>query len=96
MRRPGDLALVGRVLVENAVHHGGAAGVGQQLRLVAEQAARRRIEHHAGPAAARWAHLEKFALALRQLRYDDAGVAVIDVDDNLLDRLQPLTVVAVA
>ena len=38
--------------------------------------------------AARGAHLEQLALALRQLLHDDAGVALIDVDDDLFDRLQ--------
>ena len=41
-------------------------------------------------SAARGAHLQQIALALGELLHDDAGIAVVDVDDDFLDRLQPL------
>ena len=40
-----DVALVRRVAVEQPVHDRGAARVGEQLALIADQAARRREEH---------------------------------------------------
>ena len=76
--------------MEQAVHHGGAARVGQQLALVADQAARRHVEHQALAAAAGGAHLRQVAAALGQLLHDDAGMLLVDVDDDLLDRLQLL------
>ena len=90
MRRPVISPLNGRVGVEQAVHDGGAARVGQQLALVADQAARRHVEHEALAAAAGRAHLDEIAAALGQLLHDDAGVLLVDVDDHLLDRLQAL------
>ena len=91
----GDLALERRVVVEQAVHDGGAARVGQQLALVADQAAGRHVEHQALAAAARGAHLHEVAAALGQLLHDDAGVLLVDVDDDLLDRLEPLAGVGI-
>jgi hypothetical protein len=34
----------------------------------------------------------QFALALGELLHDDAGMLVVDVDDDFLDRLEPLAV----
>ena len=50
------------------------------------------MEHHALASAARGPHFEELALALGQLLHDDAGEALVDVDDDLLDRLQLLAV----
>jgi D-Tyr-tRNAtyr deacylase len=47
-----DFALVGRVFVEDAVHDGGAARIGQQFTLVADQAPGRRVEYEACAADA--------------------------------------------
>ena len=85
-----DRALVGLVAVEDPVHHAGAAGVGQELALIADQAARRRAEGDAGLAAAGGTHVVQLGLALAELLDDDAGVFVVDVDCDFLDRLQPL------
>ena len=40
--------------------------------------------------AARRAHLDHLALALAHLLHDDAGMLLVDVDDDFLDRLQDL------
>ena len=68
----------------------GAARVGQQLALIADQAAGRRVEHQPLAAAAGRAHLDHLGLALGHLLHDDAGMLLVDVDDDLLDRLQQL------
>ena len=68
----------------------GAAGVGQQLALVADQAAGRGVEDEALAVAAGGAHLDHLGLALRHLLHDDAGMLLVDVDDDLLDRLEQL------
>src|SRR3546814_4239447 len=47
-----DRALVGAVAVEQAVHDAGAAGVCEELAVIADEAARRRQEGDAGLAAA--------------------------------------------
>lgn len=76
--------------MEQLVHDSRAARVGQQFRLVAEQASRRDVEHHARAAAAGGPHLHQLALAFRKLLHDDAGVALVDVDDDFLDRFELL------
>ena len=86
----GDLALMGRVFVEDAVHDGGAARVGQQFALVADKPARRSVEDEARAADARGAHVEHLGFALGHLLHDDAGMLVIDVDGDFLDRLELL------
>jgi hypothetical protein len=87
-----DVALVGRVAVEQAVHDRGAAGVGQQFALIADQAAGRRVEHQTQAVAAGGAHLDHLGLALAHLLHDDAGMLLVDVDHDFLDRLLPLPV----
>src|SRR6187402_928107 len=77
-----DRAGVGAVLLEQAVHDAGAAGVGEELAVVADQAAARRGEGHAGLAAARGAHVGHLALALGHLLDDRAGELVVDVDHD--------------
>ena len=83
----GDVALVRRIGVEQPVHDRGAAGVGQKLALVADQAAGRRVEHQPDPVAAGGLHLDHLGLALRHLLHDDAGMDLVDVDHDLFDRL---------
>ena len=90
MRRPAISPFQGAPIVEDAVHDRRAAGVGQQLAQIADQAARRREEHQAQAAAARGPHLDHLALALAHLLHDDAGMLLVDVDDDFLDRLQQL------
>ena len=80
--------------MEQPVHHRSAARVGEQLALVADQPARRCVEHQPHAAAAGWAHLDHLALALRHLLHHDAGMLVVDVDDDLLDRLLDLVGIA--
>ena len=82
-----DIALVGLVAVEQAVHHGGAAGVGEKFRLVADQAACRCVEHQADAIAAGRTQFGHLGLALGHLLDDDAGMFLINVDDDFLDRL---------
>src|SRR6185437_377201 len=51
-----DLALVGCIAVEQAVHDRGAAGVGEKLTLIADQAAGRRVEYEPQAVAAGRSH----------------------------------------
>ena len=88
-----DLALVRGVIVEDAVHDGRAARVGQQLALIADKAARRGVEDHARAPGARGLHLQHVALALGQFLYDRAGMLVIDIDDDFLNRLHRRAVI---
>ena len=76
--------------MEQAVHDRRAARVGQQFAVIADEAAGRRVEDEAQAAAARGAHLDHLALALAHLLHDDAGMLLVDVDDDLLDRLEQL------
>src|SRR3984957_12073866 len=87
-----DVALVGQVIVEQAVHDRRALGVGHQLALIADQAAGRRVEHQPQAVAAGWTHLDHLGLALAHLLHDDTGEFLVDVDDDFLDRLQQLAV----
>ncbi|CCV04643.1 hypothetical protein MESS2_1340046 [Mesorhizobium metallidurans STM 2683] len=89
-----QFALVGLIGMEQPVHHGGAARIGQQFRLVADQAARRRVEDDALAVAAGRAQLDHLGLALRHFLDDDAGMLLVDVDDDFLDRLQQFAIVA--
>src|SRR5581483_7158217 len=89
------VALVGHVAVEQAVHHRGAARVRHELALVADEAARRHVEDEPLTAAAGGAHLHEVAAALGELLHDDPRVLLIDVDDHLLDGLEPLASVGI-
>ena len=84
----GDLALVRRIGMEQPVHDRGAARVGEQLALIADQA---RGSARRTPAATRpppdGLHLDQLGLALGHLLHDDAGMLLVDVDHDLLDRL---------
>ncbi len=82
--------------MEQAIHHRGAARVGEQLALVAEQAARRNVEHEPYARAARGAHLHHLGAALGELLHHDAGMDLVDVDDDFLDRLEDLAGLLVA
>ena len=46
------------------------------------------MEHQPQAVAARGLHLQHLGFALRHLLHDDAGMDFVDVNDNLLDRLQ--------
>ena len=91
-----DRALVRAVALEQAVHDAGAAGVGEELAVIADQAAARRREDQAGLAAARRALLGQLALAQLDLRHDGRGVGVVDVDDDGLVGLLAAAVRTVA
>src|SRR5580698_8242415 len=85
-----DFALVSRIAVEQAVHDRGAAGVGEQFALVADQAAGRCVKHQPQAIAAGGTHLDHLGLALAHLLHDDAGMLLVDVDHDFLDRLLPV------
>ena len=76
--------------MEQPVHHRGAARVGQQLAVIADQPAGRRIEHQPHAPAAGRPHLDHLAFALGELLHHDAGVFLVDVDDDFFDRLQDI------
>src|SRR4051794_30038702 len=82
-----DRALVRAVALEQAVHDAGAAGVREELAVIADEAAAGRAERQPGFAAARWAHVGHLALAQRHLVDDGAGEFVVDVDDDGFIRL---------
>ncbi len=84
------LALERLVGLEQAVHDRRAAGVGHQLALVADKAASGRVEDEAQAVASRRLHLDHLGLALGHLLHDDARILLVDVDHDLLDRLQDL------
>ena len=86
----GDLAAVRRVGVKQAVHHRGAARVGQQLAMIADQAARRRIEDQPHAAAAGGTHLDQLALALGSFCTTTPACSSSTSIDHLLDRLEQL------
>ena len=77
-----------RVSVEQAVHDRGATCVGEQFALVSDEATRRRMKDQPQAAAAGRSHLHHVGFALRHLLHDDAGMLLVEVDDNFLDRLQ--------
>uniref|UniRef100_A0A0N4ZGX7 DUF2156 domain-containing protein n=1 Tax=Parastrongyloides trichosuri TaxID=131310 RepID=A0A0N4ZGX7_PARTI len=85
-----DGAFVGLVVAEHAVQHARAAGVGQELALIADQRARGRHQADAGLARARRTHVLQLGLTGRQLFDDDAGELVVDVDHDVFDRLHAL------
>ena len=76
--------------MEDPAHHAGAAGIGHELAVIADQATRGNAEGHPGLAAAGGLHVDQFAAALAELLDDDAGIVLVDVDLHLLDRLKPL------
>ena len=75
--------------MEQAVHHGAAAGVGHQLAMVADEPPGRGMEEEALAAGAGRAHVLELGPPLGQLLNDGAGKCLVDVDDHLLDRLEP-------
>src|SRR5262245_48400941 len=82
-----QVSLMGGIAVEYTVEHGGTAAVGEELALVADQPAGRRVEHKPNAAAAGWAHLDHLGLALRHLLHHHTRERLVDVDHDLLDRL---------
>src|SRR5690606_37424599 len=77
-----DHALVRAIFLEQAVHDPGAARVGQEFAVIADQAARRAREGDARLAAARRAHVGEVGLADLHLLDDRARMFVVDVDDD--------------
>ncbi len=90
MRRPSIGPFHGAYVVEQAAHHRGAARVGQELALIADEAARRRVEDDPHLAAAGGTHVLHLGLALRQFVDHHAGIFLVEVDLHFLDRLQAL------
>ena len=88
-----DRSLVRRVVAEHPVHDAGAAGIGQELAVIADQAAGRRMEHQPCLARAGGAHLLHLAAALADLFDDRAGIFLVHVNDDFLDRLLALALV---
>src|SRR5690606_36656309 len=82
-----DRALVGAVLLEQAVHDPGSAGIGEEFAVIADQAAAGRGKGDPRLAAAGGAHVGHLAFALRDLLDHGAGEFVVDVDDDRLVRL---------
>ena len=78
--------------MEHAVHDAGAARVGKEFAVIADEPARRRKEAEARLAGAHGAHVLQFALAQRDLLDDDAGIGIVDIDGDFLDRLQAVAV----
>ena len=87
-----DRTLIGAILFEQAVHDPGAACIGQEFTVIADQAARRGREGDAGLAAARGAHVGHFRLAQGHLVDDRARVLIVHVDHDGFIRLGALAV----
>ena len=77
-----DIALVGAVFFEQSVHDAGAAGVRQELAMIADKAARRGREGQAGLAATAGSHIGHLGLAASHLLDDRARILFVDVDDD--------------
>ena len=85
---PFDRAFVRGPVVEHTVQNAGAAGVGHELTVIADQAARRHMCDNAGLASTCWFHFHQIALARPGQFFDHgAGIFVIDVDRDFFDRL---------
>src|SRR5206468_11909628 len=80
-------ALVGAEALEQTVHDAGAARVGEELAVIADEAAAGRAYGQARLAPARGPHVGHLGLAKRHLVDDRAGEFVVDVDDDSLIRL---------
>ena len=89
-----ERAFVGRIAVEHAVDDAGAARVGEEFAVIADEAARRCEEHKARLARAGRAHVLQFAFAQRNLFDDDARIGIVHVDGDFFDRLQTLAILA--
>ena len=92
LARDGNRAVPRLPAREDVVHDAGALGVGHELRAEADQPARRNPELEPHAAAAVVHHLRHHALALADLRDDDALMILRHVDDQLFDRLDHLAV----
>src|SRR3546814_11742935 len=82
-----DGAAIRGVGVEHPVHDAGAAGRGQVLAVIADQAATRGVEHQPGLAGAGRLHLPQLALAMRHRIPARAAGLLFVVDHPLVDRL---------
>mmetsp|Transcript_47933 Transcript_47933/g.113465 ORF Transcript_47933/g.113465 Transcript_47933/m.113465 type:complete len:284 (-) Transcript_47933:1040-1891(-) len=90
-----QVALVRLVSLERARHDAGAARVREEDGTVAEEAAGGALERDTRAASlSSRRHVGHDSLALRELVDHCAAVLLVDLDDNLLDGLQPLAVVA--
>jgi len=72
-----DRSAIRAILLEQAVHDSGAAGVREELAMIADQAARRGAEGDACLAAARGAHVGHFAFAQRHFLNDGSCMFII-------------------
>src|SRR5579885_22658 len=71
-----DRPLVRRVGMKHPVDDAGAARVGEEFAVVADEAAGGRKEHKPRLAGAGGPHVLKLALAVADLLYDDAGIGI--------------------
>ena len=87
-----DLALPLDIAVEQRVHDGGAARIGQNFAAQPDQSARRHMKLQADPAGAVVDHLGHLALARAQLFNDHPEEVLGTIDDQKLQRLLHLAV----
>ena len=85
-----DAAGVRGKAVEHAIDHAGAAGVGEELAVIADQRPRGREKHEPLLAGAGRAHLDQLGAAPAQLLDHRSCERLVDVDHDLLDRLERL------
>ena len=74
--------------MEQTVHDGGAARIGQQFAEIADQATRWSVEDKAQTIAAGRAHFDHIRLALGHFLHNDARIFLINVDDDFFNRLK--------
>ena len=85
---PFDRALMRCPFVEHPVQNPGAARVGHELTVIADQTARRDMRDQTRLAHARWLHLNQIALARTGQLFDHrTGIFIIHVDGDFFDRL---------
>ena len=76
--------------MKQPVHDRCAAGIGEQFALIADQAAGGGVKYQTQAMAAGGSHLDHFGFAFAHLLHNDAGMLLVDVDNDLFDRLLPL------
>ena len=89
-RTPGDGAGVRAVIAEDAVDDAGSPGLGHEVAVIADQAARRGDEGEPRLAAARGAHVLEASATLGDGLDHHAGEVVVHIDDHILIGLQGL------
>ena len=82
------------IVLEVVIQQPGAAGVGEELRSIANETTCRRQIFEAHPPIARGRHLLHATTAPAQLLDDRAGIGLIQIDHDLLVRLQSFAVVS--